>query len=83
MPTQINIIQWEDWVCVYFDGKLAHYGHSLEGETILELFKLRYDKEYVEDLLPSNLLDYLDDRAGTLEEFRQNVETLLSEPPEC
>lgn len=48
---KIHIANAEDWVAVYFDGRAVYQGHSVEGDTMLDLLRLEYTDQWVDDNL--------------------------------
>lgn len=43
----INVVQYDDWVDLYIDDKLASSGHSLHYSHLLDALGLPYNSFYI------------------------------------
>lgn len=45
---KINIVEFEDWTCIYIDGKLRFGDHRADAIDMLRVLGIEYKDEYVE-----------------------------------
>jgi len=45
---KINIVDFEDWTCIYIDGELKFEDHRAEATDMLKVLGFEYEHEFIE-----------------------------------
>lgn len=48
----ITVVNLDDWVGIYIDGKCAYQNHSIRPNTLLNLLGITSDEYWIEDYNP-------------------------------